>query len=421
MRKAPLILLSLLLLAALALVACEDEEAAQEDPDVNATIRANPTVPPPAAGTTIDAITGTAFVENIDVMVPGAEADEVQVVVQGNLNDQCTHIEEVAVSDIEGTTFQVSIRTWRETDAICAQVLVPFEESFTLDVAGLTPGTYTVEVNGESETFTLPEQTEPEETPSPAPALALSSGSVVPGGALEVSGRGFPANSTIELGTGPQNSEYEIIATATTDDGGNVAETVTIPDYAEAGELWVLVADWDGNTVVSEPFAVVAPPTPEEPAATAQPTPTSADSGVNVPVNGLFTRTQIYLIALEDAGQAGEEIGCGDSVVPVAVEIEPTVAPLRAALERLLAIDSEFYGQSGLYNALYQSDLQVQGIDIVNREAIINLTGNLALGGTCDNPRVDAQLRQTALQFSTVDAVTIRINGTPLPELLSGQ
>ena len=421
MRKAPLLLLSLLLLAALALVACEDEAADLEDPDVNATLGANPTVPPPAAGTTIDAITGTAFVENIDVMVAGAEADEVQVVVQGNLNDQCTHIEEVAVSDIEGATFQVSIRTWRETDAICAQVLVPFEESFTLDVAGLTPGTYTVEVNGESETFTLPEQTEPEETAAPAATLALSSGSVVPGGALEVSGRGFPANSTIELGTGPQNSEYEIIATVTADDGGNVTETVTIPDYAEAGELWVLVADWDGNTVVSEPFAVVAPPTPEEPAATAQPTPTSADNGVNVPVNGLFTRTQIYLIALEDAGQSGEEIGCSDSVVPVAVEIEPTVAPLRAALEKLLAIDSEFYGQSGLYNALYQSDLQVQGIDIVNREAIVNLTGDLTLGGTCDNPRVDAQLRQTALQFSTVDAVTIRINGTPLPELLSGQ
>ena len=84
-------------------------------------------------------------------------------------------------------------------------------------------------------------------------------------------------------------------------------------------------------------------------------------------------------------------------------------------------MDSEYYGQSGLYNALHNSDLRVGPIDIVNREAIIDLYGDLSLGGVCDNPRVDAQLTQTALQFSTVDAVTIRVNGTPLEELLSGQ
>lgn len=421
MRKAPLILLSLLLVAALALVGCDDGEVELEEPTVSPTLPIDPTVPPPAAGTTVDAITGTAFVENVDVMVPGPGADEAQVTVQGNLNDPCTHIEEVSVTDIEGSTFQVSVRTWRETDAFCAQVLVPFEETFALDVSGLAPGTYTVEVNGESESFTLSEQPAPTQTPSPAAALTLATGSVAPGGTMEVSGRGFPANSTVQLGTGPQNSEYEIITTATTDDGGNFAERVTMPDYAEAGEMWVLVAEWDANTVVSEPFTIVALATPETPVATLPPSPTSPGSGVNVPVDGRFTRTQIYLIALEDAGQSGQEVGCGDSVVPVEVEIEPTIAPLRAALERLLAIDSEFYGQSGLYNALYQSDLQVQGIDIVNREAIIHLTGDLTLGGVCDNPRVDAQLTQTALQFSTIDAVTIRINGTPLAELLSGQ
>jgi hypothetical protein len=237
---------------------------------------------------------------------------------------------------------------------------------------------------------------------APAADLQVSPTSVAPGAALQISGSGFPANGTLEIGTGPRNSEYDIFTSVPTDAQGHVDATVLLPDFVEVGETWVLVADWDGNKAISNPVTITS-------------------SEVNVPVDGRFTRTQIYLIALEDAGQSGQEIGCGDSVLPVEVEIEPTVAPLRAALETLLAIDSEFYGQSGLYHALYRSDLQVEGIDIVNREAIINLSGELMLGGACDNPRVEAQLTQTALQFSTVDAVTIRVNGTPLAELLSEQ
>jgi hypothetical protein len=55
-------------------------------------------------------------------------------------------------------------------------------------------------------------------------------------------------------------------------------------------------------------------------------------------------------VALEDAGASGKEIGCGDSIIPVDLNVEPTAAPLTAALEELLAIDERFYGQSGLYN-----------------------------------------------------------------------
>lgn len=154
MRKAPPILLSLLL-AALALVAC-DEEAEEEGLNVNPTIRANPTVPPPAAGTTIDAITGTAFVDSVDVMDPEPGADEVPLTIQGNLSDPCTSIEEISITDSEENTFQISIRTSRETDAVCAEVLVPFDETLTLDISELEPGAYEVEVGGESATFTVP-------------------------------------------------------------------------------------------------------------------------------------------------------------------------------------------------------------------------------------------------------------------------
>ena len=500
MRKLTLTTLTLLVALALTLVACGEDESLPEDPIITATVPTDPTVPPPAAGTAVDAITGTAFVEELGIAPPNAGADEVQVTVRGNLNDVCTHIESIDVTDVEGTTFQVTVSTWRETDAVCAQQLVPFEETIAIDVSDRAPGTYTVEVDGESATFTLPEPGEAGQTPEPAATLLLASGSVAPGGTVEVNGNHFPPNSAVQLGAGPQNSEYEIIATATTGAGGAFSETVTLPDIAGPGETWVMVAVWDDSTLLSEPFAVTAAPTPEAPTATLQVTPTSAapgatlrlsgsgfpantavdvgtgprnseyeifatvqadaqgnvdntvtlpdfveagetwvlvadwdgnkvvsnpititSSNVNVPLDGRFTRTQIYLIAPEDAGQSGREIGCGDSVLPVEVEIEPTIAPLRAALAKLLAVDDEFYGQSGLYNALHRSNLQVEGIDIVNREAIIHLSGELVLGGACDAPRVDAQLTQTALQFSTVDAVTIRIDGTPLPDLLSGQ
>jgi hypothetical protein len=43
------------------------------------------------------------------------------------------------------------------------------------------------------------------------------------------------------------------------------------------------------------------------------------------------------------------------------------------------------------------------------------------LGGVCDSPRVQAQIEQTALQFSTVSEVEVFVNDTPLEEVLSQQ
>jgi hypothetical protein len=138
------------------------------------------------------------------------------------------------------------------------------------------------------------------------------------------------------------------------------------------------------------------------------------------PTGDLFTRTDIYLISIGDEGQSGPEVGCGDSVVPVEVPIEPTIAPLTAALEMLLSLGTREYGMSGLYNALYQSELTVEDVQIEDGEAVIELAGTLNLGGACDEPRVRAQLRETALQYSTVQRVSIFINGTPLEDLLRG-
>lgn len=128
-----------------------------------------------------------------------------------------------------------------------------------------------------------------------------------------------------------------------------------------------------------------------------------------------FTRTRIFLIALDDGGASGQPIGCNDSVIPVTVDIPPTRAILRGSLERLLSLRDPYYGESGLYNALHASRLSINDVRIENRVAIISLSGQLVQGGVCDTPRIQAQLEQIALQFSTVDRVVIYINGALFP------
>lgn len=128
-----------------------------------------------------------------------------------------------------------------------------------------------------------------------------------------------------------------------------------------------------------------------------------------------YTTTRIHLISLDDGGT----LGCGDTLVPVTVEIAPTRAVLRATLELLLSLKTQFYGQSGLYNALYQSQLTLGEVRIDNRIATIHLSGQLVQGGVCDTPRIQAQLTHAALQFPTVAQVRIYVNGTLLGDALN--
>lgn len=128
---------------------------------------------------------------------------------------------------------------------------------------------------------------------------------------------------------------------------------------------------------------------------------------------------KLFFIAPDDQGKSGKQIGCGDSAVPVTLTIPYTKTPLTEAYRLLLADKNRYYGQSGLYNSLYQSDLTIHNISVENGKALVSLSGKLVLGGVCDNPRVEAQLSQTAQQFPTVKELTILINNVPLQSLLS--
>lgn len=156
-----------------------------------------------------------------------------------------------------------------------------------------------------------------------------------------------------------------------------------------------------------QPSLTPLPPTQPAPA-TVPPTQSAGLSSV-----------KLYLVALEDNGTSGSLIGCGDSLVAVDVPVTPTLGVLRAAYTQLLALKTAYYGQSGLYNALYQSTLSLEGIDLADGKAVIHLNGQFILNGVCDIPRAQAQLEQTALQFNTVKSVQVFVNGIPLAGALS--
>jgi hypothetical protein len=164
--------------------------------------------------------------------------------------------------------------------------------------------------------------------------------------------------------------------------------------------------------------ATSLPPSPTGVPATPTAMPATPMQAAPSPTAGQTT-VQIVLIAIGDNGRSGKLVGCGDSAIPVQVTIAATQGVLRAALEKLFSIKQQYYGESGLYNALYQSNLQVENVTIQSGVATINLSGTLTLGGECDNPRVEAQIEGTALQFHTVQQVSVFLNGKPLKDVLS--
>jgi len=134
------------------------------------------------------------------------------------------------------------------------------------------------------------------------------------------------------------------------------------------------------------------------------------------PIPGGATATA-YMIAMGDNGQSGIPVGCDDSLIPVTIPIWPTSSleeQIAATLTVLLSFDDPFYGESGLYNALHQSDAQVEQVTVANGVATVELVGSIVSAGTCDDPRILGQLRQTVLAAG-VDEVVFSLNGAPFP------
>jgi hypothetical protein len=127
----------------------------------------------------------------------------------------------------------------------------------------------------------------------------------------------------------------------------------------------------------------------------------------------------IYLVDVGNTQGASDVFGCEDSLVPVQVAAEDLSDPVAAAVDSLLVIHDQYYGESGLYNALYQNSLSIESVNVSGDIATVYLSGEIPVGGVCDEPRVRQQLRATIATAAGVPDVQVFINGINLDEYWS--
>ena len=113
-----------------------------------------PSVQEPTQAPASQVTSGKARVESIEIFIMESFPVQVNVLAKGNLPDGCTKIDQINKGS-DSNTLWVEITTLRPADAMCTEALVPFEENIGLDVYGLLAGTYSVDVNGVTDTFTL--------------------------------------------------------------------------------------------------------------------------------------------------------------------------------------------------------------------------------------------------------------------------
>jgi hypothetical protein len=127
----------------------------------------------------------------------------------------------------------------------------------------------------------------------------------------------------------------------------------------------------------------------------------------------------LYYVGVDDGGVSGEMIGCNDSLVKVQGEPVETDDKVVASMQALLANKDQNIGESGLYNALYQSDLTFVRWEKSGGEVTVYLTGTVASGGTCDDPRIINQLERTAATAADSETAKVIVNDLLIQDVLS--
>lgn len=107
----------------------------------------------PASKPAGDLLIRPAVVEDIEIL--DSDPAELRVMVSGYYPDGCTkfHGTTQAVDDMR---IVLTVETERPRDAMCTMAIVPYTETVTVDVSGLAPGAYTLDVNGQIRELTLP-------------------------------------------------------------------------------------------------------------------------------------------------------------------------------------------------------------------------------------------------------------------------
>ncbi len=108
-----------------------------------------------------------------------------------------------------------------------------------------------------------------------------------------------------------------------------------------------------------------------------------------------------------------------DQVYSVVREIEPTVAVAKEALDQLLVGVTETEAGAGFFTSINQQ-ARVESLVVTDGTATVVFNQDFATGmaGSCKVTAVRAQIEQTLKQFSTIEAVVIKITGVPDEEVL---
>ncbi len=122
-----------------------------------------------------------------------------------------------------------------------------------------------------------------------------------------------------------------------------------------------------------------------------------------------------YFVLVDDGGRHGVRFGCNDSLVGTALAGGAGDDRLKAAINALLGAEQQ---PENLYNALGSSRLRFLSGSFDGTTVTVYLSGTLNPGGTCDTPRVEAQLSQTALDAVGAVRAAIYINGESLADYL---
>lgn len=133
-----------------------------------------------------------------------------------------------------------------------------------------------------------------------------------------------------------------------------------------------------------------------------------------------MTRTvTAYYVLVDDGGRNGVRFGCNDSLVGIA-QASSAGEALPAAIGALLdPLDGAMRrNEPEAYNALSQSRLKFLSGSFDGTTVTVYLAGVLRPGGTCDVPRMEAQLTQTAVAATGAIRAEIYVNGRSLAEAL---
>jgi hypothetical protein len=90
----------------------------------------------------------------VDVVTVETQDEHFYTKVEGHYPDACSRVSQIDQS-FDGSTFKIDLYVDRPEDMICAQMLTPFTVHLLLEVGGVSPGEYTIQVNERSDSFTL--------------------------------------------------------------------------------------------------------------------------------------------------------------------------------------------------------------------------------------------------------------------------